>query len=83
MTYCQNETTKVSHVQIKENIIAVVNRFQFIEVNNQAVLPELSPEFDIHDDCCSIELCRASVTTTKLKWEQSCHKTGPTYTPGL
>jgi ATP-binding cassette subfamily B protein len=23
------------------------------------------------------------MTTTKLKWEQSCHKTGPTYTPGL
>lgn len=22
------------------------------------------------------------MTTTKLKWEQSCHKTGPTYTPG-
>lgn len=53
-------TLKVSHVQIKENIIDVVNRFQFIEVNNQAVLPELSPEFDIHDDYCSIELCRAS-----------------------
>ena len=23
------------------------------------------------------------MTTTKLKWEQSCHKTAPTYTPGL
>ncbi len=23
------------------------------------------------------------MTTTKLKWEQSCHKTGPTYTPSL
>jgi hypothetical protein len=22
------------------------------------------------------------MTTTKLKWEQSCHKTAPTYTPG-
>lgn len=23
------------------------------------------------------------MTTTKLKWEQSCHKTAPTYTLGL
>lgn len=53
-------TLKVSHVQIKENITDVVNRFQFIEVNNPAVLPELSFEFNGHNDRCSIELCRAS-----------------------
>lgn len=53
-------TLKVSHVQIKENITDVVNRFQFIEVSNPAVLPELSSEFIGHSNRCSIELCRAS-----------------------
>ena len=52
-------TLKVSHVQIKENITDVVNRFQFIEVHNPALVPELSPEFDGYNDRCSIELCRA------------------------
>lgn len=51
---------KVSHVQIKENITDVVNRFQFVEVNNPAVLPKLSPEFDGYNDRCLIELRRAS-----------------------
>lgn len=53
-------TLKVSHIQIKENITDVVNRFQFVEVNNPAVLPELSSELKCHNDRCSIELCRAS-----------------------
>ena len=53
-------TLKVSHVQIKENITDVVDRFQFVEVNNPATLPELSSELDGYNDHCSIELCRAS-----------------------
>ncbi|MCW8399871.1 hypothetical protein OQJ26_13845 [Legionella sp. PATHC038] len=53
-------TLNVYHVQIKENITDVVNGFQFIDVNSPAALPELSPEFDVYNDRCSIELCRVS-----------------------
>lgn len=49
-------TLKVSHVQIKENITDVVNRFQFIDLSSATALPELSREFDVYNDRCSIEL---------------------------
>lgn len=53
-------TLKVSAVQIKENISEVSNEFQFVEVRSPAVSADMSSEFYCRNDCCSIELCRAS-----------------------
>lgn len=53
-------TLKVSHMQIKENISEVSNEFQFVEVGSPAVSADMSSDFCGHNNCCSIELCRAS-----------------------